>query len=249
MASKLIPKIIHQSYLSGDLPKKIEENIKKIKRINNTWEYRFYSERDIVSFIQKHYSKDIIEAYNKINPEYGAARADFFRYLLLYKEGGLWLDIKSTIKRPLDSTLKKDDYFILSQWQNKMGEKYQGYGLCPELNHIPGGEFQQWHILTAPKNPAIKKVIENTILRINNYDIKTHGIGRRGVLLTTGPIIYTLSILSYLKDIKHRFVDIENEFKIEYTVFNKHHEHNNLFKKHYSKLTTPVVLKNNKERI
>ena len=241
MASKYIPKIIHQSFATQELPKEIVENIEKIKKINPTWEYRFYDDNDVLKFIKDNYPKEILDVYMKINPVYGAARADFFRYLLIYKQGGLWLDIKSTIEEPIDLNLREDDFFILSQWQNKMGEKYQGWGLFPELMRIPGGEFQQWNIFSAPNNEIIKTVIENTIRQINTYDIKTRGVGRKGVLLTTGPIIYTLSILPHLKKNLHRFVDIEKDFKIKYTIYDQL-EYRKIYKKHYSLIEEPVIL-------
>ena len=51
MASKYIPKIIHQSFATQELPKEIVENIEKIKKINPTWEYRFYDDNDVFKFI------------------------------------------------------------------------------------------------------------------------------------------------------------------------------------------------------
>lgn len=42
-------------------------------------------------------------AYNVINPLIGAARADIWRYCVLYLHGGLYLDDDSDIKVPLDN--------------------------------------------------------------------------------------------------------------------------------------------------
>ena len=87
-----IPKIIHQSFSTKNMPKEILDNIKKIKKLNPNWEYRFYNDKDVTNFISENYESHILEYYNKINPKYGAARADLFRYLLIYKVGGVWLD-------------------------------------------------------------------------------------------------------------------------------------------------------------
>ncbi len=121
-----IPKIIHQSYSTVDLNEKLLQNISNIKNLNPDWEYRYYDDEDCVVFIKNNFDDRILQAYNKINPVYGAARADLFRYLLIYKIGGVWLDVKSSITKPLDSTLEPNDHFLLSQWQNRMGEPFQG---------------------------------------------------------------------------------------------------------------------------
>ena len=47
----------------------------------------------------------ILWAYNAINPLVGAARADIWRYCVLYLNGGLYLDDDSDIKVPLDNVL------------------------------------------------------------------------------------------------------------------------------------------------
>lgn len=242
MGSMYIPKIIHQSYMSKYVPQEIFDNINKIKKINPNWEYRFYDDNDIINFISANYDDNILQAYNSINVKYGAARADFFRYLLIYKVGGVWLDIKATINRSLDETLKKNDYFLLSQWQNKMGEIFQGRGLWSVLRFIPGGEFQQWHIISAPNNPLIKQVIDTVLNNIKIYSPQRFGVGLEGVLLTTGPIMYSLSIAPVLQKYKYRFIDIHRDLNIDYSIYNGGIKHRNLYKTHYSQLNEPIIL-------
>lgn len=242
-----IPKIIHQSYMSRELPPALSENIERIKSINTNWEYRFYDNNDIVDFISKNYSPYILECYNKINPKYGAARADFFRYLAIYKEGGVWLDIKSFTSEPLDKVLQIDDLFLLSQWQNKMCEPFQNWGLHESLVHIPGGEFQQWHIISVPRNPFIKAVIERVLININKYDPKVDGVGTHGILNTTGPNAYTLAIVPLLKKYKHRFVDSNRDLKLEYSIFSNgdistNYLHQKIYENYYCRLIDSVIL-------
>ncbi len=236
-----IPKIIHQSYHTKRVPDSLKDNIAKLKSVNPEWEYRFYDDEDQKKFIAAHYAPAILEAYKSINPLYGAARADLFRYLLIYKMGGVWLDIKSSIESNLSEQLKNDDLFLLSQWQNKMGEPFQGYGLFPELEVIPGGEFQQWHIISAPKNPFLKAVIQNVITNINSYTPEKFGVGREGVLRTTGSIAYTKAIAPLLQYYPHRYVDIMRDMKFKWTIFSNRYEHRKLFKIHYSELKEPVI--------
>ncbi len=243
LKNTIIPKIIHQSYHTKDLPdRKIIENIEKLKKTNPAWEYRFYDEEERIDFITDHYGPDILKAYHKINPLYGASRADFFRHLLVYKMGGVWLDIKSTIDQDLDITLRENDTFILSQWQNKMGEPLQGRGLYKELSHIPGGEFEVWHVLSVPNNPFIKAMIERLLNNIYSYTPEKFGVGFWGGMRTTGPIAYTLAIAPLLKAYPHRFVDIERDMKFRWTIYADRYTHRKHSKIHYTKLKEPVIL-------
>lgn len=229
-----IPKIIHQTYPSNEVPSIIAQNISKIKKLNPDWEYRFYDDSDQEAFIRSHYSEEILTAYRRINPLYGAARADFFRYLLIYKVGGVWLDIKSTMMQNLDIALRQNDKFIISQWIYEY--PYM------ELKHVAGGEFQQWHIISAQNNPLIKAVIQSVLKNIHNYTPEKYGVGKIGVLRTTGSIAYTLAIAPLLKHYPHSFVNIYTDFKFRYSIFKESSHEELLFKTHYSQLKEPVIL-------
>lgn len=118
-----IPKIIHQTYKSQTLPAPIAPIVAELKDKNPDWEYRFYDDDAVLAYIKAHDDGRILDAYHRINPVYGAAKADLFRYLVLYHEGGVYLDIKSSCIYPLSEIIKSDDTFIVTQWQNEAGQK------------------------------------------------------------------------------------------------------------------------------
>ena len=110
-----IPKFIYQTYKSKVIENaELNANIGHIQSLNPYWEYSLYDDADIEDFILKHYGEEVYAYYNRIDSSYGAAKADFFRYLLLYKMGGVYLDIKSTLERPLDDVLLPDEQYIVS---------------------------------------------------------------------------------------------------------------------------------------
>jgi mannosyltransferase OCH1-like enzyme len=235
--SKYIPKNIHQ-ILTPDKSKinyMFQVNIDYIKKLNPTWNHILYDDNDIIEYIKTNYGIQMLNIYNMINPEYGAAKADFFRYLLMYKEGGVYLDIKSGMKYPLDEIINEDDEYILSHWASKPNKKILGN---------KNGEFQQWHIICRPNHPYLKAVIINVINNILNYDIKKDGVGKLGVLKVTGPIIYTQSIQPLLLQYNHKlyktneycglvYNNLYINFFLSYRMFSD--------KKHYSKLTAPII--------
>lgn len=231
----MIPKKIHQTYSSiKDLSPELHLNIEKIKSLNSGWDYFFYSDADQVKFISD-YGEEELRLFQKINPAYKAARADFFRYLLMYKQGGVYLDIKSTTNRPLDKILKCNDTFILSTWNNGRGQKYENWGIHPEDNI---NEFQQWYIAASPNHPYLCAVVKSVLKNISNYSPFVQGVGRIGVLKTTGPIPYTKAIIENFDPKLHREVDI-TETGLQYSIFSKDALRRR--SNHYSVLRSPVV--------
>lgn len=209
--------------------------------MNREWEYRFYDDEDIVDFIKNNYDPQIINYFNRINPVYGAAKADLFRYLLMYKCGGVYIDIKSSLRKPLDEVLEEDDRYLLSGWKDNETSQFDGWGVHSDVNKFTYEEYQQWHIVAAPGHPFLKAVIENVLRNIDNYDPGLHGVGKPGVLIVTGPVAYTLSIAPLLHLYRHRFVYSKSDLGFEYSIFSASDGHNALFKTHYSDLRESII--------
>lgn len=241
-----IPKIIHQTYKNRQLPQEIEPIVAQLKALNPTWEYRFYTDDDILDYIKTHFDERILTAYQKINPVYGAAKADLFRYLVLYHEGGVYLDIKSTCIYPLDTVIKKDDTFIVTQWQNEVGQKDQGTGLFAELvenMNISNGEYQQWFIICEKQSPIMKYVIHTITENILNYrawDYNFFSYGKRGVLAITGPIAYTKAIYNIQDKYPIRFVRYDKDIGFEYNAI-QNTSHTKVLKNHYANYKSYIV--------
>jgi len=239
-----IPKIIHQTYIRNNhLPKEIKNNIDNLKRLNPGWSYRLYDDNEVEAYIKK-YFPELLKYYLAINKNYGAARADFFRYLVMYRDGGVYIDIKSTFTKPFSEVLKDDDEYIISHWN------YGTWGMHEEVD-LPLGEYQQCYIIAAPGHPFLKAVIDKVVDNITNYSdgglptSSNRKIGKYGTLNTTGPFAYTHAISRIIDKYKHRMVDSVKDLGFKYTVFSVRNtgRHYRMFKKHYTNLLEPIVNK------
>jgi len=238
-----IPKVIHQTV--GDkssLHPELVRNIEAIQSLNPDYLYRLYDNADVERFIKSQYSTNVLRYFHQINPVYGPARADFFRYLLMYREGGIYLDVKSTLTVPLSQAITSPDY-LLSHWRNGHGERYFGWGVHPEFDVM--NEFQQWHIVAPPNHPFLKAVIGEVMWNIDNYAPDVHGVGKIGVLRVTGPIAYTQAIAPLRSSYRHQVVDIE-QLGFRYSIAETTQAslaHESLFQDHYHHIRPlPVVL-------
>ena len=238
-----IPRIIHQTHRSMDeLPSSVRDSIAALRKRNPAWEYRFYDDRAVTDFIGAEYGDRVLGYYQRIDDRYSAARADLFRYLLMYRVGGVYLDIKSTIKPALDDLIMPGDRMLLSQWSQT--GRFFGAGLhdWDFAGKISGGELQQWHVICADGHSYLYAVINAIMRNIECYVPAMHGTGRNAVLRVTGPIAYTLAVLPLLHRRLHRFVGGHEEAGLQYSVYDDNTHHKRLFKSHYTDLTEPVVL-------
>lgn len=209
----------------------------------------FYDGAARLDFIRSHYDKEMVRTYLSINPRYGPARADLFRYLLLYHYGGVYLDIKSSATLCLDNAIQSTDKYLLSHWDNEPGKEFEKWGIHAETPYP--GEFQQWHIIAAPQHPFLERVIRSVQMNITSYDPSLDGTGKRAVLRVTGPIAYTKAIRPLLGKAPTRLVKA-SDLGLVYSFFDPSNEqfrrsktfaHEAFMPNHYRSLSEPLVIR------
>ena len=123
-----IPKKIYQTYKSkSSVPQKVFENIKKYA---TEYDYEFFSDEDCIAFIEKYFPANVLTAYNKL--ENRAHKADLFRYCILYINGGIYLDIKTVLLKPLKDIFKEN--YVYSSISSIKDSIYQGVLASPPKN-------------------------------------------------------------------------------------------------------------------
>lgn len=236
-----ISKVIYQTYPTRDVPASIQANIDHIQAINPGWRYQLFTDEEVLDFITSEFGPVMRDYYLRIDPTYGAARMDLFRYLLIYARGGVYLDVKSTLTRPLDEVLLSGDRYLLSRWQGCGEDRHESWGLHDELAAIGRAELQQWQVIAAAGHPFLRAVIENVLYNIDHYVPSVHGVGKDGVLRLTGPITYTQAITSLIRSQPHRLVRSFTDLGLRYSIYDQEDRHVRIFKTHYSLLRSPVV--------
>lgn len=243
-----IARSVHHIYHCLDLPDSLKENADYIKRENPEYDYRLWDFDTIEEFIKLNYGEAIWSIYKKINPSYVAARADLARYLIVYKCGGVYLDVKSSLDKPLNEVIRPEDSCLLSHWDNLPGQEHEGWTTQHAgLEASPRGEFVQWYLAYAAGHPILREIIIEVLYRIDNYNPFVNSVGRGGVLSTTGPIPYSIAILNYLnsnpKSVGVTIVELP-DLGFVYSIYDRQgelYQHKKVMPSNYWRLTIPVV--------
>lgn len=149
-----IPKIIWQTMKTNEVPVFMKTYADSWIDLNPEYEYRFHDDHDIMNFLKKDFP-DYLEGYKKL--KYGASKADLWRYLIIYKYGGVYADIDCKCIAPLKQWVNHESAFVTQLGTNK--------DIC------------QWLIMSVAKNPiflkAAKITLENS--KKNNYKTAHYG--------------------------------------------------------------------------
>ena len=103
----MIPKNIFQSWITTDLHPVIQDKVDKMLELNPTYNHKIYTDLEISEFVNKNYPGKISECFNRLTIP--VAKVDFWRYLVLYKHGGVYVDLDSSINISLDNFIRDDD--------------------------------------------------------------------------------------------------------------------------------------------
>ena len=192
---------IIQTWKTKHIPSNFKDCMNSVIQHAENFNYMFFTDEDIDYFVQTKmtaYYDTLISFKTKIQ------KIDFFRYLVIYYYGGIYLDLDIMIEKDLSELYENpeickfpieyvhiDDTFITDQ----------------RFDHLIGN-----YAFYAPANdPFIKKIIDNIV----NKRITKEGIAKAAltngdnfndveIYCTTGPIMVTQS-----------YIDMENKKHIE----------------------------------
>jgi hypothetical protein len=184
---KLIPRIIHQTFSSRQVP----ENAKAIMRSwrehnGNSWQIRFYDDQACLDFVRREFP-EYLDAYGSLPKD--VERSDFFRYMVVLRLGGVYADIDVECRQPLDRVIRPTDTMVVG-WEAEVASDAQAY----KRHFARKRQVLQWFFAAAPGHPALRQIcghIARNALR--TFSNNTN----RDTLERTGPGIWTDVVLRH----------------------------------------------------
>lgn len=170
----MIPKIIWQTYKDpyDSLQEYMHNAINTWKTLNPEYEYRYMDDTQAAEFVLKEFGEEWHNIF--INVPVGVMRGDLWRYMVIYKYGGVYTDLDTECLKPIDTWLD-DEYDMI---------------VCPETSE----HFCQWTFAATAGHPILKSVLDHIKEVFKNPDYKKPHF----VHNTTGPAIWSKGILAAL---------------------------------------------------
>jgi mannosyltransferase OCH1-like enzyme len=178
----MIPKIIWQTYECpyDELPEYVKDCIKTWIDQNPTWEYRYMDAKEREKFVLNNFDDEWHNIFTKL--PYGVLKADVWRHMVMYIYGGVYSDIDTICKGPIELWLKDDmntTYFIDDDYKN----------LC------------QFILSSTSNNIIYKKILDLIKYKLTNKEIMKKFLNKNIQTFEeniTGSIVCTESIRSFL---------------------------------------------------
>jgi mannosyltransferase OCH1-like enzyme len=102
-----IPRIVWQTNYTAQVTLPIYLNYLWNRLMSPTHEYRFYDDEACDAFIRLEFSPDTYASWSRL--QIGAAKADFWRVLVLLRHGGLYMDMDAGLCWPAEGLVSSED--------------------------------------------------------------------------------------------------------------------------------------------
>ena len=215
---EVIPRNIFQAWHSDNLPNSVKFCIGNIKKFNPNFNHYLYNDEKCREFIKKHFSEDVLKTYNAIIP--AAIKIDLWRYCVLYKYGGIYLDVKFFCVNGFNFNYLLDrEYFC---------KDFDKYGIYNAI------------IICKPNNEIMKKCINEVVKNVNNKFYGSSGLEPTGPLMVkkffTQPEFNKLFLSTSIQKINNMdiiFINYKNYSILRF--HNKYREEQPTQNKHWTK--------------
>jgi mannosyltransferase OCH1-like enzyme len=170
----MIPKIIWQTYESEykDLPPLALECANSWQEKNPNWEYRYVSGKERAKFVLNNFGQEWFDIYNSYKAN--VLKADLWRYMCLYINGGIYADLDILCKESIESFFDLNNNFIASEDPNGPG-------------------YSQMIFASSSKNTFLENILNN--IKIKHYEKNIYSNIVDYVTNEVGYIIFTDSII------------------------------------------------------
>ena len=158
-----VPLVLYQSWHINRVPVKMRETIYKLLDKNPEFDYYLYSDEKSLEFIKENYDDEVVDAFNTLKP--GAYKSDLWRYCILYKNGGVYVDIKFYSLIPLINVVRRSPTIYVKDLPAPCKGIYNAFMSSP------------------PNNIIFKKCIDDIV---NSCKLKLY---KRNSLDITGPCL------------------------------------------------------------
>jgi mannosyltransferase OCH1-like enzyme len=184
----VIPRILWQTNFTDRVTLPLYLNYLWNRLLAFNYEYRFVDDETADAFIKEHYPGDVYDGYAML--QIGAAKADFWRLLVLYKQGGVYLDMDANFVWPLGSILRPYDQELYIT--------------------IKHDRISNYFIASKPNNDHLKEMIALVMHNIDENSILT-------VYELTGPGVFDQVLEGIDANfISYRYVCSQGNFSNEY---------------------------------
>jgi mannosyltransferase OCH1-like enzyme len=179
--NELIPKKIHQVWIGESMPQKFQDCVNSVKKINHDYEYKLWTLDDVDEFQLK--NRKLFDEVDNLG-----CKSDIFRYEILERYGGIYLDT---------------DFIGLKSFDTLLGFELFGGTAYVEKPEVLNGLLG-----CIPNHPVMTECVN----RLSKKQPKMFDRDAYGVIKFSGPWFFTEVFLDIIQEDSNALILPEKYF-------------------------------------
>lgn len=163
-----VPLVVYRSWQTENIPTRMMGAVRKTMAMTPEFDNEFFTDQDCIDFIDTNYEPNVGKAFRCLKP--GAYKSDLWRCCILYKRGGIYIDIKLELYLPLKDILEQHPKIFIVD---------EAWGLsCENATPLWNGVMS-----SPPGNPMFKACIDEIVEHCKNKEYKSNDLEITGPCL------------------------------------------------------------------
>jgi mannosyltransferase OCH1-like enzyme len=188
-----IPPIVYQTWEKNIFGRRHRKSIRGFREVNSDLDFVLFDRVERDNYIKRAWGDSLVsKIYFESN--FGALKADIFRYCILHDRGGYYFDISKGLDTKITALHKPTDIGVISFESNPCA--FQG----PTSVAHPKNLVVQWGLGFESNHPILKNHIERIERTYVEFSGKTFPQPKQAILEFTGPIAFTKTVHEYAKN-------------------------------------------------
>ena len=206
-----IPNRVYQTWKRAALPLALALEVRRFRKLNPEYSFAFFDDQRMTEYMSSCYAgHPILEIFSQARMP--VLKADIWRYCVLFREGGIYCDIKSALTVPIRTLLHDDPSELISfedlQWRNLM---FPGRFADPDiflsappdsvrrnLDH-PDNTILNWFLCFEKGSPILREAIDLIVRHAGYYRNKTFDNVSVAGNHFTGVIAFTQAVWMWMQ--------------------------------------------------
>jgi mannosyltransferase OCH1-like enzyme len=207
--SRVIPNQLFQTWKTSIFDNEHAALLKKFRDYNSETSFKFYDDSLMHSYMEDCWgTHPIFKVFSNTNV--GAAKADIWRYCILFDQGGAYLDIDSLILFKL-TDIPSDFSELLSCESNSLSKQlnvkeYPQYvdifssEVAAQKIRYPNNIFLNWAMMFSKGHPVLKNAIDFISFNAEMFEGRIQKNMLNAVLHFSGPLVLTYAVRKCLAE-------------------------------------------------
>lgn len=167
------------------------------RMLNPQHRYERLTDANSDAYVKDNFAPDVSDLFLGLTDP--ILRADFLRYLVMVKEGGLWADIDVLPHQPISSWIP-EEYLNVTNLVIGIENDHHKQPIWPDMPYSV--QLAQYTILSKPRHPALVRLVRQ--VRHNLDELlrePRQRISFEDVMATTGPFVFTKVLMEYFSEV------------------------------------------------